>query len=73
MLFQTHMKKILAHISGKLALANDNLIDKDGTPFYAHPTTCPFPFIIKNGLCCGCSTVVRTDIDVYAGVDVDGI
>ena len=69
-------EKILAHISGvwpELTLVNDKLIDEDGTPFYAHSTTHLLPFIIKYGLCYGCSTVVRTDANVYAGVEIDGV
>ena len=69
-------EKILAHVSGvwpELTLVNNKLISEDGTPFYAHSTTHSLPFIIKNGLCYGHSTAIRTSADVYAGVDVDGV
>jgi hypothetical protein len=69
-------ERVLAHISKiwpELSLVNDKLITTDGTPFYAHSMSCSLPFIIKNGLRYGCSTAVRTDADIYAGVDLDGV
>ena len=64
---------LISKIWPELSQVNDKLITTDGTPFYAHSTSRSLPFIIKNRLRYGCSTDVRTDADIYAGVDLDGV